>query len=443
MFGIYSEQEQKIAEIAYFGIYALQHRGQEGAGIAVSDADGIHCSKGKGLVVDIFKTEMIRSLPASKVALGCVQYSEMKRSGSADILPLVAECKTGGIAIATNGKLCNYNELSKELLSQGAILQTQTDSEIVANLLTRQQCDIITAVKNVMDKLKGAYVLMILAEQKLIIARDPNGFQPLSIGKGDGFMVVASENCAFDAVHADFVRDVLPGEIIVLDESGLRSEAVKAAKSSLCVFEYVYFARTDSCIEGLSVYQARQNLGKQLAKEHPVDADMVFGVPDSALQAAMGFAEEMGIPYSEGLSKNRYIGRTFIQPEQWMREQSVRIKLNAIRSNVEGKRVVVVDDSIVRGTTSKNIVQMIKAAGAKEVHMRISSPPFMHLCHFGIDIPRPEHLVSYSHTKEEIREMIGADSLHYLGLDGLKKAVESANCGFCMGCFTGKYPIDI
>lgn len=445
VFGIFNSDNLDIAELTYYGLYALQHRGQESAGIAVSNGKEILYHKDMGLVVEVFSKEKLKQLRNANISIGHVRYSTTGASYLANAQPLVIKYKKGTIALAHNGNLVNTAALRKDLEDQGAVFQTSIDSEVIANLIARSYTD---SLENAIDKtvklLKGSYALCIMTEDKLIGIRDPKGIRPLVLGRIGSSYVLASETCALDAVSAEYIRDVKPGEIIIIDKGGLKSiQTPTPLKSSLCIFEYVYFARTDSVIDGISVYMARKEAGRRLAIEHPVDADMVIGVPDSGTTAAIGYAEQSGIPFGEGLIKNRYVGRTFIQPNQALREKGVQIKLNALSRNVKGKRIVMIDDSIVRGTTSKRIVEMLRLAGAKEVHMRISSPPIQYPCYFGIDTPSRKQLIGAQNSVDRIKELISADSLGYLSLEGLLKTVEGSGCGFCLGCFNGNYPYEL
>ena len=444
VFGIYAKDgDIRAAEAAYYGLFALQHRGQESAGIAVADGKTIRQYRNLGLVPEVFDEEILHGL-TGQIAIGHVRYSTF---GSKDVInaqPVVARCKMGMLALAHNGNLVNADRLRSEMEDCGAIFQTSVDTEVILNLIARESSKgLLEAIKSMMQVVRGSYALVLLAKDRVIGIRDPYGIRPLCLGRvGDSF-VLASESCALDAVGAEFVRDVRPGEIITIDADGVSSSFVPSPLGSrLCLFEFVYFARPDSVIDGINVYQSRVEAGRRLAMGDDVKADMVIGVPDSALAAAMGYAEQSGIPYGDGLAKNRYVGRTFIQPEQGMRELGVRTKLNALTRNVKGKRLVLVDDSIVRGTTSRKIVEMLRTAGAKEVHMRISSPAVLSPCYFGIDTATSEELIGHGHSVEEICRYIGADSLKYLSLEDLLKTVEGSGCQFCTGCFDGRYPID-
>ncbi len=441
-----SIDKHDVARMTYYALYSLQHRGQESAGIAVNDNGTILYHKDMGLVPEVFNDVVINHLKGG-AAIGHVRYSTTGASYRENAQPIVVKYKNGQMAIAHNGNLVNAAQLRDSLEEQGAIFQTTNDSEVIASLISRHRIKnncIEDTIVNMMEDVKGSYALVILTAHKLIGVRDSLGIRPLCIGQLGNSYVLASESCAIDAVGAKFVRDVKPGEIIIIDKNGFRSIQTEVQQSSrLCIFEFVYFARPDSFIDGVSVHQARIEAGRRLAIEHPVVADLVIGAPDSGLTAAMGFSMETGIPYGQGLLKNRYVGRTFIQPDQGQREIGVRIKFNAMRNVVAGKRLVMIDDSIVRGTTTRRIVQMLKEAGAKEVHMRVSSPPMMYPCYFGVDIPSRKQLVASSRTVEEIRKMIGADSLGYLSLEGLKKTPIGAKCGFCNACFNAEYPMDV
>ncbi|MCH5207427.1 MAG: amidophosphoribosyltransferase [Oscillospiraceae bacterium] len=449
VFGVYSNKLANVAHLTYFGLYALQHRGQESCGIVVNERGVFKTHKGLGLVNEVFGERELNEFEDGRIAVGHVRYSTTGNVNTSNCQPLTVRHVKGSLAIAHNGNLVNALELRREYELRGAIFHTTSDTEVISYAVTRERLEsgsIQEAVEKAMRKIKGAYSLVIMSPKKLIAARDPNGFRPLSIGvlPDNGGYVVASETCAFDSIGAKFLRDVGPGEIVVIDENGIDSIKTHCGgKSSMCVFEFIYFARPDSIIEGASVHRARLRAGNFLALEHPVQADVVIGCPDSGLDAALGFSQTSGIPYGVGFIKNRYIGRTFIQPTQGMRENSVKIKLNVIRETVEGKRVVLVDDSIVRGTTSAKVVQLLRNAGAKEIHMRISSPPFISECFFGTDIDSKENLIANKHSVEEIAKMIGVDSLGFLSVDNVVKLAENAGCGFCRGCFTGEYPIEV
>lgn len=443
VFGIYGEQEQGIARTTYYGLYALQHRGQESAGIAVSRDGIIKHYKQMGLVSEVFDDGILEELQGS-MACGHVRYSTMGDSHVINAQPLVVKYKNGSLALAHNGNLVNAGELRQRLEKEGVIFQTSIDSEVIANLVARMDNgDILEAVKAAMDCIKGAYALIIMTGDRLIGVRDPNGIRPLSIGIKDGCYMLSSESCAFDTVGAKLVRDVEPGEIVVIDGGGLKSFFTQTGRNnSLCVFEFIYFGRPDSVMGGKNIYMARRKSGAVLYREHPADADIVISVPDSGTAAAIGYSEASGIPFVEGLVKNRYVGRTFIQPKQRLREIGVTLKLNVLEDMVKGKRVVMVDDSIVRGTTSRNLVRMLKNAGALEVHFRVSSPPVKHPCYFGIDTPSRKDLVGANLSIEDIRKKIEADSLGFLSLEGLNEVV-NGNTGYCHACFSGDYPMEV
>ncbi len=438
------------AQIAYYGLHSLQHRGQEGAGIVTSDGSQLSITKGEGLVTEIFTADKMQELTGSgKAAIGHVRYATAGGGGYQNVQPLLFKSHTGDLALAHNGNLVNANQLKSQLESQGSIFQTTSDTEVLAHLIKRSSfTNVKEAVKNGLSLIKGAYAFVILTPNEMILAMDPNGLRPLSIGKVGDAYVAASETVALDIVGAEFLRDVEPGELVVINDEGITSEFFsKSNQRAMCMMEYVYFSRPDSNIDGINVHAARKRMGKQLRKEAQIEADIVTGVPDSSISAAIGYAEEAGIPYEMGLIKNRYVGRTFIQPTQALREQGVKMKLSPVRGVVEGKRVIMVDDSIVRGTTSRRIVRMLKDAGAKEVHVVISSPPIKNPCFYGIDTSRKEELIANSKSVEEIRELIEADSLTFLSTEGMVKAVarpfEGETGGCCLACFTGNYPTEI
>lgn len=447
VFAIYSRDAIDAAMQTYLGLYALQHRGQESCGIVVNDRGVFSYHKDLGLVHEVFDRDTLAGLGQGNIAVGHVRYSTTGNSNRSNAQPLVVRHMKGPMALAHNGNLTNAYELRREFELGGAIFHTTNDTEVISYAVTQQRlvCSSIEeAVEKAMYKIKGAYSLVVMSPKKLIAARDPVGFRPLSIGRLGEAYVIASETCAFDSIGAEFVRDVRPGEVVVIDENGLRSiETHVGEKPRLCVFEYVYIARPDSVIEGASVHKARMKAGEYLWKEHPVDADVVIGVPDSGLDAALGFANASGIPYGVGFIRNRYVGRTFIQPTQSERTNSVRIKLNVIKEIVKDKRVVLIDDSIVRGTTSRRTVNLIREAGAKEIHMRISCPPFISPCYFGTDIDSKENLIACKMSVPEIAEEIGADSLGYLSVEAVNRLAENSRCGFCDGCFTGNYPCPV
>ena len=448
VFGIYSQNAENVASLAYFALYALQHRGQESCGIAVNDDGVISSYKDNGLVPEVFTRERLEKLGSGTMAVGHVRYSTTGVPNRSNAQPLVISHVKGPMALCHNGNLVNAYELRRKFELGGAIFHSTNDTEVIAYAITQKRLktgSIEEAVEQAMNDVKGAYSIVAMSAQKMIAARDPNGFRPLCMGETpEGDVVFASESCALDSIGAAFIRDLKPGEIVVVSKDGVKSiETHCGSKGHLCVFEYVYFARPDSVIEGASVHRARQRAGAFLALEHPVQADVVIGVPDSGLDAALGFAQQSGIPYGVGFIKNRYIGRTFIQPSQGQRDNAVQIKLNVIRETVQGKRVVMIDDSIVRGTTSARIVNLLREAGAKEVHMRVSSPPFLHPCYFGTDIDSCENLIACRMPVQEIAKAIGADSLGYLSVAGVNQIAEGARCGFCDGCFTGCYPVDV
>ena len=448
VFGVYDFDGNDVASTIYYGLFALQHRGQESCGIAVSDTEGpkgkVLSHKDMGLVNEVFNPEKLEKLNGN-IGVGHVRYSTAGSSIRENAQPLVLNYVKGTLGMAHNGNLLNAVELREELSYTGAIFQTTIDSEVIAYLIARERLNVPTvedAVLNAMKKIKGAYSLIVMSPRKLIGARDPFGFKPLCIGKRDNAYFLSSETCALDTVGAEFVRDVEPGEVVTITKDGIKSDKTLCQKNTArCIFEYIYFARPDSKIDGMGVYESRINAGKILAKTHPVEADLVVGVPESGNPAALGFAMESGIPYGNAFIKNNYVGRTFIKPKQAQRESSVKVKLNVLKEAVAGKRVVMIDDSIVRGTTSARIVNLLKAAGAKEVHVRISSPPFLHPCYFGTDIPSEDQLIASGHSVDEICKLIGADSLGYLEVDKLSEMI-CGGTGFCDACFTGNYPIE-
>lgn len=449
VFGAYDLDGKDVTSAVYYGLFALQHRGQESCGIAVTNTNGkrrVLSKKGIGLVNEVFSEDSLHEL-SGDLGVGHVRYSTAGGSRVENAQPLVINYIKGTLAIAHNGNLVNAIELRKELEYTGAIFQTTIDSEVIAYHIARERLNSNTAEEAValaMKKIKGAYALVIASPRKMIGARDPLGLRPLCIGKRDNTYFLASESCALSAVDATFVRDVKPGEIVTFTKEGIASDmsmAIAPEFQARCIFEYIYFARTDSIIDGINVYHSRIIAGKALADSYPVDADLVVGVPDSGLVAAKGYSEQSGIPYGMAFHKNSYVGRTFIKPKQSERESSVKIKLNVIGEVVKGKRIIMVDDSIVRGTTSANIIKMLKSAGATEVHVRISSPPFLHPCYFGTDVPSNEQLIAHAHTQKEICEMIGADSLGYMEVEKLPDIVGGLK--FCDACFTGNYPMEV
>ncbi len=444
VFGVYSKSIKDISRMVYFGLIALQHRGQESAGIAAYKEGKIQYYKEMGLARDIFNDKILDRLDGS-IAIGHVRYSTTGESYLTNAQPLVVKYKGGSIALAHNGNLVNAAKIRDELEDNGSIFQTSIDSEVIANLIARYyKFGFKEAIIKASKEIKGAFALTLICEDKLIGVRDPHGLRPLCIGKIDDGYVLSSESCGLNVVGAEFVRDVEPGEIVIIDEKGIESVTYEdSRKKSLCSFEFVYFARPDSSMDGQSVYKSRIEAGKILAKEYPVEADVVMSVPDSGTVAAIGYSEESGIPFRQGLIKNKYLGRTFIQPSQELRELMVKLKLSVLKENVDGKRIVLIDDSIVRGTTSKRIVDMLKKAGAKEVHIRVSSPPVKHSCYFGIDTPTRKQLIASINSIDDIRRAIGADSLGYLSVEGLLKSIGMCKSTLCTACFNGDYPMDV
>ena len=449
VFGMYDLSGDDVASTIYYGLFALQHRGQESCGIAVSDTMGpkgkVISHKGMGLVNEVFTQENLETMKGN-IGVGHVRYSTAGASTRENAQPLVLNYVKGTLALAHNGNLINAGELRHDLEYTGAIFQTTIDSEVIAYHIARERLNSATveeAVGRACRKIKGAYALVVMSPRKLIGARDPYGFKPLCIGKRDGAYILASASCALDTVGAEFVRDVKPGEIVTITKNGIQSDlsmCLPREREARCVFEYIYFARPDSRIDGVSVYEARLRAGQYLAMDSPVEADLVVGVPESGNGAAMGYALWSGIPYGTAFVKNGYVGRTFIKPGQSSRESGVRVKLNVLKEAVAGKRVIMIDDSIVRGTTSDRIVGMLKEAGATEVHMRVSAPPFLWPCYFGTDVPAREQLIAYNRSVEDIRRIIGADSLAYLKPERLEQMADGL--GICKGCFTGTYPMD-
>jgi amidophosphoribosyltransferase len=439
VFGILGSNE--APNLAYLGLYALQHRGQESAGIAASDGQTLHLEKAMGLVADVFSETRLRRLKGS-LAIGHVRYSTTGSSQLKNAQPIVATCRHGTVALAHNGNLVNAHLLKAELEGQGSIFNSNSDSEVIVHLIARSRSnDLVESTADALGRVSGAYSLVIMNEHELLGIRDPRGFRPLSLGRLGDAWALASESCAFDLIDARFVRDLEPGEFLHITPQGTRSYFPLASQPpALCIFEYIYFARPDSLLFGQNVATVRKALGRQLAQEAPADADLVIPVPDSGVPAALGFAQESGLPFDHGLIRNHYVGRTFIEPKQNIRHFGVKIKLNPVREILEGKRVVVVDDSIVRGTTSRKIVTMIRSAGAREVHMRISSPPTVSPCYYGIDTPTRKELIAASHSVQETCTYIRADSLGYLSLEGLLKAI-GKDTGFCHACFSMQYPV--
>ena len=447
VFGVISPRPADVGRLAYYGLYALQHRGQESCGIVVND-DGVFAShKDLGLVGEVFSEEILDRFPRGTMAVGHTRYGTTGASNRSNCQPIEVNHQKGRMALAHNGNLSNAAPLRDELELSGAIFHSTSDTEIIAYIVTKERLSapsIEDALSAAMDRLEGAYSLVLMSPQKLICARDPHGFRPLCYGKmEDGTYVAASESCALTAVGAEFVRDLEPGEILVFSKDGIvsRREHCGKAEPAPCIFEYIYFARPDSVIDGVSVHAARLRAGEILARTYPVQADVVVGVPDSGLDAALGYSRASGIPYGIGLIKNKYIGRTFIAPGQDHRLDQVKIKLSAVRDSVAGKRVVLVDDSIVRGTTSGRIVSLLREAGAKEIHLRISAPPFLNPCYYGTDIDSRENLIACHHTVEEIAQIVGADSLGYLPAERLGALIGQGRC--CDACFTGRYPTPV
>jgi len=442
LFGVWNHRE--AANLTYLGLYALQHRGQESAGIAATDGMSLHTEKAMGWVADVFSTERLRRLPGHR-AIGHVRYSTAGSWRLRNAQPITANTVHGPIAIAHNGNLTNAEALRREMERDGAIFQSSSDTEVILHLLARSPAGPLEdQLSYALRQVTGAYSLLILTPEAMYAVRDPSGFRPLTIARLEDAWVVASETCALDLIEAKAERDVEPGEIVIIGKDGVRSvRPFPPAERLQCVFEYVYFARPDSVLWGRNVHTVRKALGRELAREHPVEADVVIPVPDSGTSAALGFSEQSGIHYEMGLIRNHYVGRTFIEPQQGIRHFGVKVKLNPMREMLEGRRVVVIDDSIVRGTTSRKIVRMIRSAGAAEVHMRISSPPIQWPCYYGIDTPTRKELIGASHNVEEIRRYLGADSLGYLSLDGMLKATGSEPANFCHACFTGQYRVGI
>ena len=450
VFGIYSPEKTDVATTTYYGLFALQHRGQESCGIVVNDRGVFNSYKDVGLVNDVFKKDTLKKLGLGNIAVGHVRYGTTGSNGRTNAQPIVVNHIKGNMALAHNGNLTSCVELRQELEMNGSIFHTTSDTEVIAYVVTKERItsnSIEEAISKAMDKIEGAYSLVIMSPAKLIAVRDKHGFRPLCYGKTeDGRYVVASESCSLDAVGAKLIREVKPGEIIVFDKEGTRSIETHCgkAKKAMCIFEYIYFARPDSVIENKSVHQARLNAGVCLALEHPVEADVVIGVPDSGIDAAIGYSHQSGIPYGIGFIKNKYIGRTFISPGQKTREDRVKIKLNVISDTVKNKRVILIDDSIVRGTTCARIVKLLRDAGAKEVHMRVSAPPFLNPCYYGTDIDSRENLIACNHTIEEIEKIIDVDSLGYLNVEHLSMLIgEKNNENICAACFNNEYPTEI
>jgi len=455
VFGIWAlGQSEEAANFTYLGLHALQHRGQESAGIVSTDGQALHVHRGMGLVADIFTADVLAQLPGG-AAIGHVRYSTAGASRLKNAQPIAIQYAGGPVAVAHNGNLVNADQLRHELEAQGSIFQTTSDTEVILHLMARARTEtrpgsteqLVAALRDALARVSGAYSLLFLSERAMLGVRDPMGFRPLVLGRMKGSYVLASETTALDLIEAEFIREVEPGEVIVVDADGMRSERLfpgaRPERLGRCVFEHIYFARPDSVLFGRSVYEVRQAFGARLAQDHPVEADVVIPVPDSGVPASIGYAHRSGIPFAMGIVRSHYVGRTFIEPQQSIRHFGVKLKLNAVQSVLRGKRVVVVDDSIVRGTTSRKIVKMIRDAGAAEVHLRISSPPTTWPCYYGIDTPTRQELIASSHSIDEIARYVTADSLGYLSLEGLYAALGEARTGFCDACFTGEYLVDL
>jgi amidophosphoribosyltransferase len=442
IFGIFGREE--ASKLTYLGLYALQHRGQESAGIASSDGLDIHAHKSLGSVQEIFTPARIAQLPGS-AAIGHTRYSTAGDTTVTNAQPVVIDCNKGKLALAHNGNLTNAIDTRRRLEHRGSIFQTTSDTEVIVHLIARSAArNLSGAIADALNQVEGAYSLVLLTRDEMYAIRDPRGFRPLCLGRTNGAWVAASETCAFDLIDAEYVRDVEPGEMVRITRSGLESIRFAPEKPhQYCIFEHVYFSRPDSLVFGRPVNQSRERLGRLLAREHPVEADIVAPVPDSGVPAAIGYAAESGIPFRMALIRNHYIGRTFIEPEQAIRDFGVRLKLNPIKRMLEGQRVVLVDDSIVRGTTSRKIVRMVREAGAAEVHVRISCPPTISPCYYGVDTPRRDELIAARQSVEEIRQFLAADSLGYLSLESLRAAVEDTEGKFCTSCYTGNYPTEL
>jgi amidophosphoribosyltransferase len=440
--GVYGHPE--AANLVYLGLYALQHRGQESAGIVASTHSKMHLELGMGLVADIFDPSRLLKLPGP-LAIGHNRYSTAGKSELVNAQPCMINYAAGCLALAHNGNLVNAQAIRKELGNKGAIFQSTNDSEVIVHLMAQAKSEsFVDRAAEALRQVSGAYSLVLMTENELVAARDPHGFRPLCLGKLDGAYIVASETCVMDLIEAEFIREVEPGELILINENGLQSFfPFKQVESKHCVFEHIYFARPDSFLFGEHVYTARKEMGRAMARESPVDVDLIVPVPDSGVVSAMGFAEESGIPFEMGLIRNHYVGRTFIEPQSQIRNFGVKLKLNAVKSIIEGKRLAVIDDSIVRGTTSRKIVKMLLEAGATEVHLRISAPPILHSCFYGIDTPNKEELIAHTHTLEETRKYLGANSLHYLSINQMLEVVQNGKNKFCSACFDGNYPVPI
>ena len=441
VFGIFGHPE--ASNMTYLGLYALQHRGQESAGIAASDGEHVRISRAMGYVADVFDSRTLAELPGS-LAIGHVRYSTAGESAIANAQPILIECAHGQIALCHNGNLVNAKELREELVREGSIFQSSSDTEVILHLYARSKArHVEDAIVESVSHVRGAFSLVLLTRDRLVAVRDPHGFRPLALGRlGDAY-VVCSETCAMDLIGATYVRDVEPGEVLLISAAGVRSlKPFPPAPLAHCIFEHVYFARPDSYVFGKSVNEVRTELGRELARERPISADVVVPVPDSGVCAAMGYAEASGVPLRMGLIRNHYVGRTFIEPQSSIRHFGVRVKLNPVKSILDGQRVILVDDSIVRGTTSRKIVRMVRAAGAREVHVRISCPPTISPCFYGVDTPRKAELIAATHSLEEIREYLGADSVAYLSMEGLLSSVGAQRGSYCTSCYTGFYPVE-
>jgi len=440
--GVYGHPE--AANLVYLGLYALQHRGQESAGIVASDHSKMHIELGMGLVADVFNTERILKLPGP-LAIGHNRYSTAGKSELVNAQPCMINYSAGSLALAHNGNLVNAQTIRKELGTKGAIFQSTNDSEVIVHLMAKSKAEtFVDRAAEALRQVSGAYSLVLMTEKKLLAARDPQGFRPLCLGKLDGAYIIASETCVMDLIEAEFIREVEPGELILIDDQGIHSFfPFKKVEPKHCVFEHIYFARPDSYIFGEHVYSARKNMGRAMAQESPADVDLIVPVPDSGVVSAMGFSEESGIPFEMGLIRNHYVGRTFIEPQSQIRHFGVKLKLNAVKTVIEGKRIAIIDDSIVRGTTSRKIVKMLRDAGAKEVHIRISAPPILHPCFYGIDTPTKEELIAHKYSLEETRQYLAADSLAYLSIEKMLNVLENGKKKFCSACFDGNYPVPI
>ena len=440
--GVYGHPE--AANLVYLGLYALQHRGQESAGIVASTHSKMHLELGMGLVADIFDPGRLLKLPGP-LAIGHNRYSTAGKSELVNAQPCMINYAAGSLALAHNGNLVNAKAIRKELGSKGAIFQSTNDSEVIVHLMAQAKSEnFVDRAAEALRQVSGAYSLVLMTENELLAARDPYGFRPLCLGKLDGAYIIASETCVMDLIEAEFIREVEPGELILINENGMQSFfPFKKVESKYCVFEHIYFARPDSFLFGEHVYTARKEMGRAMAQESPADADLIVPVPDSGVVSAMGFAEESGIPFEMGLIRNHYVGRTFIEPQSQIRNFGVKLKLNAVKNLISGKRLAIIDDSIVRGTTCRKIVKMLLEAGAKEVHLRISAPPILHSCYYGIDTPHKEELIAHTHSLEETRKYLGADSLQYLSIKKMLEVLQNGKNKFCSACFDGNYPVPI